>query len=69
MIVGKSRSATIVISYLMSRHNMTATEAFNQVRRQRPEIDPNFGSFDTKEAHLFMNVAYFLFSLQALSTN
>ena len=40
---GVSRSASIVIAYLISKHKMTYEEAFHLVREKRPEIDPNAG--------------------------
>jgi protein-tyrosine phosphatase len=40
---GVSRSATIVISYLMKTYNMTYNDAFSVVKLKRPIIDPNFG--------------------------
>jgi protein-tyrosine phosphatase len=40
---GISRSATIVISYLMKTYNMTYVDAFSIVKSKRSIIDPNFG--------------------------
>ena len=42
-VAGVSRSATIVISFIMVEHNMSAEEALNFVAKQRPIIDPNKG--------------------------
>lgn len=39
--MGISRSATIVIAYLMSRYQMSMMTAFNYVKSKRPEINPN----------------------------
>nr|XP_018629364.1 dual specificity protein phosphatase 1-like isoform X3 [Nicotiana tomentosiformis] len=40
---GKSRSATIVIAYLMKKHGMSLSEAFQLVKSKRPVISPNAG--------------------------
>ncbi|CAG9317896.1 unnamed protein product [Blepharisma stoltei] len=40
---GVSRSATVVIAYLMKFHNMRYSDAFEHVRHTREIIDPNFG--------------------------
>jgi len=39
--MGISRSATIVIAYLMNRFGMTLSQAYNYVKIKRPEIGPN----------------------------
>lgn len=39
--MGISRSSTIVIGYLMSRHNMPFQQAYDYVRSIRPQIRPN----------------------------
>lgn len=39
--MGISRSATIVIAYLMSRYKMSLISAYNYVKSKRPEINPN----------------------------
>jgi protein phosphatase slingshot len=41
--VGKSRSATIVIAYLMKHHNYKFDDAFNYVKKLRKLILPNLG--------------------------
>lgn len=38
---GKSRSATIVIAYLMSRYNLSFYEAFQYVQCRKSDINPN----------------------------
>jgi predicted protein tyrosine phosphatase len=43
-VVGKSRSATVVLAYLMVRHGMTLHAAYHHVRNVR-EIRPNDGFF------------------------
>jgi dual specificity phosphatase 12 len=40
---GKSRSATIVIAYLMRKHRISYEEAFARVRQRRKEISLNKG--------------------------
>jgi protein phosphatase slingshot len=40
---GKSRSATIVIAYIMKTQNMQFTEAYEFVKARRNVIDPNLG--------------------------
>ncbi|KAF2635108.1 hypothetical protein P280DRAFT_474024 [Massarina eburnea CBS 473.64] len=41
--MGKSRSATCVIAYLMQKHNVSASQALKQVRDARPMVEPNEG--------------------------
>ncbi|KAJ0254734.1 Dual specificity protein phosphatase 1 [Hirschfeldia incana] len=41
--VGKSRSVTIVVAYLMKRHGMTLTQALQHVKSIRPVASPNAG--------------------------
>jgi hypothetical protein len=40
---GRSRSATIIIAYLIRYHKMTMKDALKQTRSQRPMADPNSG--------------------------
>jgi protein-tyrosine phosphatase len=40
---GKSRSATIVISYLIKKNKMDFQEAYDFVKSKRPCINPNNG--------------------------
>jgi protein tyrosine phosphatase len=40
--MGISRSATIIISYIMKRYKIQLDEAIKFVKRKRPIIDPNF---------------------------
>lgn len=42
-VVGKSRSATLVINYLMRKYGMTAIQATHLVKTRRPIIRPNDG--------------------------
>ncbi|KAF2653392.1 dual specificity protein phosphatase 12 [Lophiostoma macrostomum CBS 122681] len=41
--MGKSRSATCVIAYLMQKHNISASEALSHVRHARSIVEPNEG--------------------------
>lgn len=40
---GVSRSATVVISYVMAKFNVTYDQAFTFVQSKRPQIEPNSG--------------------------
>jgi predicted patatin/cPLA2 family phospholipase len=40
---GVSRSASVVIAYLMREHGQTFVDALNYTRRRRPIVFPNFG--------------------------
>ena len=40
---GVSRSATIVVAYLMSTHRMSVDEALKLVRSKRQQVNPNSG--------------------------
>jgi protein-tyrosine phosphatase len=42
-VQGISRSASIVLSYLIKYHNMTLRQAFEHVKLKRSEINPNDG--------------------------
>ncbi|KAK9933480.1 hypothetical protein M0R45_020677 [Rubus argutus] len=41
--VGRSRSVTIVLSYLIKKHGMSLSHALEQVRSKRPQAAPNAG--------------------------
>ncbi|XP_021291791.1 dual specificity protein phosphatase 1-like isoform X3 [Herrania umbratica] len=41
--VGKSRSVTIVVSYLMKKHGMSVSQALELVKSKRPLAAPNSG--------------------------
>lgn len=43
--MGISRSATMMIMYLMKEHNYNLEEAHNFIKSKRPQIDPNFGFY------------------------
>ena len=56
-VAGVSRSATIVVAYLMQRHAMTLRQAFQHVRQRRTCAAPNVGFFEQlcaweKELHV-----------------
>ncbi|KAJ3092624.1 hypothetical protein HK102_005116 [Quaeritorhiza haematococci] len=40
---GKSRSAMVVLGYLMQHEHMSLQNAYNHVKKQRPDISPNIG--------------------------
>ena len=42
-VAGMSRSATIVIAFLMKHRNLSLRKAFDFVQNKRPIINPNFG--------------------------
>ena len=48
---GISRSPSLVIAYLMRKHNMSAKKALVFVKKKRPAIDPNQGFFSELEAY------------------
>ncbi|CAK7333023.1 unnamed protein product [Dovyalis caffra] len=41
--VGRSRSVTIVVAYLMKKHGMSLSEALAHVKSKRPQAGPNSG--------------------------
>ncbi|KAK3440884.1 hypothetical protein EUGRSUZ_B01141 [Eucalyptus grandis] len=41
--IGKSRSVTIVVAYLMKKHGMSLSQALEHVKSQRPQASPNSG--------------------------
>ncbi|KAJ8767516.1 hypothetical protein K2173_017585 [Erythroxylum novogranatense] len=41
--VGKSRSVTIVVAYLMRKHGMNLCQALEYVKSRRPQAAPNIG--------------------------
>lgn len=41
--VGKSRSVTVVVAYLMKKHGMSVSEALKHVKSKRPIASPNSG--------------------------
>ncbi|XP_058082294.1 dual specificity protein phosphatase 1-like isoform X1 [Magnolia sinica] len=40
---GRSRSVTVVVAYLMKKHQMSLSQALDLVRSKRPQIAPNHG--------------------------
>mmetsp|Transcript_76781 Transcript_76781/g.144681 ORF Transcript_76781/g.144681 Transcript_76781/m.144681 type:complete len:438 (+) Transcript_76781:73-1386(+) len=49
-VAGRSRSASLVIAYLMRRCNMTLNEAFTLLKEKRPVVLPNSGFWQQLEA-------------------
>ncbi|KAI9754265.1 MAG: hypothetical protein M4579_004796 [Chaenotheca gracillima] len=49
--MGKSRSATCVIAYLMQKHHVSPQEALAQIRRYRPMCEPNEGFMQQLEVY------------------
>jgi protein-tyrosine phosphatase len=49
--MGISRSATVVIAYLMKHHDMSRDTAYRYVKERRPKIDPNPGFWDQLEVY------------------
>ncbi|KAL4134440.1 hypothetical protein PRIC2_004740 [Phytophthora ramorum] len=43
--MGRSRSATIVLAYLIARHALTLSDALRELRRVRPQAQPNTGFY------------------------
>ncbi|CAK9137179.1 unnamed protein product [Ilex paraguariensis] len=41
--VGRSRSVTIIVAYLMKKHGMSLSEALEHVKSKRPVASPNSG--------------------------
>ncbi|KAI9910815.1 hypothetical protein PsorP6_010485 [Peronosclerospora sorghi] len=48
--LGRSRSATIVLAYLISRHNVPLDRALAHLRRVRPQVAPNRGFWTQLQA-------------------
>lgn len=47
---GRSRSATIVVAYLMKKRGISLEEALNLVKSKRPQICPNHGFLQQLQA-------------------
>ncbi|CAI5722435.1 unnamed protein product [Peronospora destructor] len=60
--MGRSRSATIIIAFLMARHGFTYLDALRELRRVRPQAQPNSGfyqaliSFEAKQKKVHQEV-------------
>ncbi|KAI1293776.1 Dual specificity protein phosphatase 12 [Halotydeus destructor] len=52
---GRSRSAAVVIAYIMSSMKMTSDEALQYVQHRRPEVNPNDGFREQLNLWQFMN--------------
>ncbi|CAH0475408.1 unnamed protein product [Peronospora belbahrii] len=44
-VMGRSRSATIVVAYLIARQGLTLSLALRELRRNRPQAQPNSGFY------------------------
>jgi dual specificity phosphatase 12 len=53
--MGKSRSATCVVAYLMHRYHISPQEALDQIRQSRPLVEPNEGFMQQLEMYHRMN--------------
>ncbi|PVI07801.1 dual specificity protein phosphatase 12 [Periconia macrospinosa] len=53
--MGKSRSATCVVAYLMHKYNINVSEALDQVRQARSIVEPNEGFMKQLEMYGQMN--------------
>lgn len=54
--MGKSRSATVVIAYLMQKYHISPQEALSQIRQSRPLCDPNEGFMQQLELYHSMQM-------------
>ncbi|KAF2399163.1 dual specificity protein phosphatase 12 [Trichodelitschia bisporula] len=54
--MGKSRSATCVLAYLIHKYGITPSEALAQVRQSRPLVEPNEGFWQQLELYHQMNM-------------
>lgn len=53
--MGKSRSATVVIAYLMNKYGISTAQALEQIRQSRPLCEPNEGFMAQLELYHEMN--------------
>lgn len=51
-MAGISRSATVVIAYIMKKEKMNYDQAYDWVKRRRPVIRPNPGKFCNNEIRI-----------------
>lgn len=49
--MGKSRSATLVIAFLMRKYGITPNQALEQIRQSRPLCEPNEGFMQQLELY------------------
>jgi dual specificity phosphatase 12 len=49
--MGKSRSATVIIAYLMHKYHISRDEALAQLRQGRPVCGPNDGFMEQLEIY------------------
>lgn len=52
--MGKSRSATCVLAYLIHKYDITPQQALEQVRQARPLVEPNDGFMQQLEMYYRM---------------
>jgi dual specificity phosphatase 12 len=52
--MGKSRSATCVVAYMIHKYKISPTEALEQVRQSRPLVEPNEGFMQQLEMYYRM---------------
>jgi dual specificity phosphatase 12 len=52
--MGKSRSATCVLAYLIQKYDITPKQALEQVRQSRPLVEPNEGFMQQLEMYYRM---------------
>lgn len=55
--MGKSRSATVVIAYLMHKYHISPVEGLEQLRLARPLCEPNEGFMKQLEVYHRMNMS------------
>ncbi|KAM1216077.1 hypothetical protein ACFX2J_012406 [Malus domestica] len=48
--VGRSRSVTIIVAYLMKKHGMSISQALEHVKSRRPQASPNAGFISQLES-------------------
>lgn len=72
-LAGISRSATVVIAFLMQKYGLSLTEALKKVEEKRPSINPNKGFLNQLKLFEVMkytidteNVGYKIFALHHL---
>lgn len=54
--MGKSRSATCVLAWMIHKFHISPTQALQQLRRSRPLVEPNEGFMQQLEMYYQMNM-------------
>lgn len=54
--MGKSRSATCVVAYLMKQYDLSAADALAKLRESRPFVEPNSGFMEQLQLFREMNM-------------